>query len=82
VVPYVVSAKDVTLGYDLRVFNNSASGSSNVAQAGMVSVKAEQRISVSTVAVTPQPGGKCEVSLTLVQGDAKVGWYALDCWTK
>ena len=82
VIPYVVSAEDVKLGYDLKVFNVGPSGRSTIAQSGSVSVQAGKRTAVSSVTVTPQVGGKCEVDMTLSQGGNPIGRYSLDCSAK
>jgi hypothetical protein len=82
IVPYVTSAHDVRLRYELKVLNSGEAGSSNISQEGTLSVPAGKPKAVSSVQVTPQVGGKCEVDLTLGDGDQQAGQYSFDCGVK
>ncbi|CAG9177560.1 hypothetical protein LMG23992_03536 [Cupriavidus laharis] len=79
---YVSAAREVELQYDIRLRNSGQGSTSAVAQSGTVHVKQNQPSQVSSMAVTPVPGGKCEVGLTLREGNAVVGRYTLDCSAK
>ncbi len=79
---YVSAAREADLQYDIRLRNSGQGNSSAVAQSGTVHVTQNQPSQVSSIAVTPVPGGKCEVGLTVREGNAVVGRYTLDCSAK
>ncbi|CAG9181716.1 curli-like amyloid fiber formation chaperone CsgH [Cupriavidus pinatubonensis] len=82
IVAYVSAARETDLQYNIRLRNSGQGSSSAVAQSGMVHVGQNQPSQVSTMTVTPVRGGKCEVGLTLREGNAVVGQYTLDCSAK
>jgi len=82
VAPYVSAATDLDLQYELRLENSGAMGSSSVAQSGSLHVVAHNPKRISTIRVTPQPGGTCKVGLILRDHGQEVGSYALDCSVK
>jgi hypothetical protein len=82
VIPYVVSAQDVDLGYDLRVFRSGVSGTSNVAQSGNLALRAGESRAVSTLAVSSKRGDVCKVSITLTQAGRVVRTVSTDCGTQ
>jgi hypothetical protein len=82
VVPYVKSARDVRLQYQLNVVNTGKSGSSSISQGGTLTVSHGQPKAVSSVQVTPQAGGTCEIDLTLHEGDREVGQYSFHCMAR
>jgi len=82
VVPYVSAAVDVDLQYELKLDNSGTMGSSSVAQSGSLHVFAHSPKRISTIRVTPQPGGTCKVGLVLRDHGQEVGSYALDCSVK
>ena len=79
---YVSAAREADLQYDIRLRSSGQGSSSAIAQSGTVHVTQNQPSQVSSMAVTPVPGGKCEVGLTLREGNAVVGRYTLDCSAK
>ncbi len=82
VVPYVRSERDARLQYDLKILNSGKAGTSSISQGGAISVSTGQPKAISSVRVTPQTGGHCEVDLTLREGDEQVGQYTFDCGAK
>lgn len=82
VVPYVEWAREARLEYQLNVVNTGRTGTSNVSQGGTISVSPGRIQAVSTVQVAPQVGGRCEVDLTLREGDKEIGRYSYDCTAK
>jgi hypothetical protein len=82
VAPYVSTAVDVDLQYELKLENTGAMGSSSVAQSGSLHVFAHNPKRISTIRVTPQPGGLCKVGLVLRDHGQEVGSYTLDCSVK
>ena len=82
VVPYVEWAREARLEYQLNVVNTGGTGTSNVSQGGTISVSPGRVQAVSTVRVSPQVGGTCEVELTLRERGKKIGQYSYDCTAK
>ena len=79
---YVSAAREADLQYDIRLRSSGQGSSSAIAQSGTVHVRQNQPSQLSSMAVTPVPGGKCEVGLTLREGNAVVARYTLDCSAK
>ena len=79
VVPYVVSAQDVSVQYDLKVLKTGASGRSNIVQSGTLALRAGESRAVSNLAVSPQKGDQCSVSVTLTQAGHAVRTFTADC---
>ncbi|KAF7964200.1 hypothetical protein AWV80_40985 [Cupriavidus sp. UYMU48A] len=82
IIAYVSAAREIDLQYDIRLRNSGRGSTSAVSQSGTVHVTQNQRSQVSSMSVTPVPGGKCEVGLTLRDGNIVVGQYTLDCSAK
>jgi len=82
IAPYVSAAREVELQFDVRLLSTGQGSSSNVSQAGTLHVVPGRPSQVSSLTVTPQPGGRCEVGLTLRDGTKVVGRYTLDCSRK
>jgi hypothetical protein len=82
VIPYVVAAHDVSLGYDLRVLRTSPSGTSNISQSGELTLRAGESRAVSTLAVSSRKGEQCSVSMTLTQAGKVVRTVSTDCGTQ
>ncbi len=82
VVPYVRSERDARLRYDLKILNTGKAGTSSISQGGTIRLSAGQPQAVSSVRVSPQTGGNCEVDLTLSEGDGQLGQYTFDCGVK
>jgi Thin aggregative fimbriae synthesis protein len=82
IVPYVESPRDARFQYALKVTNTGVAGTSNISQGGEVSVSAGHAEAVSSVQLTPQRGGTCEVDLTLREDDKQIGRYSCECSVK
>ena len=78
VAPYVSAARELELQYELTLVNTGQSGSASIAQSGNLHVDANRPTRLSSVSVTPQPGGTCKLALTLREKGKEVGRYALD----
>jgi hypothetical protein len=82
VIPYVVSASDADLGYDLRVIRSGALGTSNVTQMGRLRLRAGESRAVSTLKVSSVWGDVCKVSITLTQAGRVIRTFSTDCGTR
>jgi Thin aggregative fimbriae synthesis protein len=82
VVPYVKSEREARLQYELKMLSSGRMGTSRISQGGVVSVPAQQPKAVSSVQVTPQAGGRCELDLILRERGEQVGEYFFDCGTR
>jgi Thin aggregative fimbriae synthesis protein len=79
VIPYVVAAHDTSLHYDLKVLKSGATGRSNISQSGTLALRAGESRAVSSLALTPQKGDQCSVTVTLTQAGQAVRTFAADC---
>jgi len=79
VIPYVMTARDVVLQYDLRLLNAGRGSVSRISQSNMVTVAAGQRTRLADVSVVPVRGGHCEVALTIRYEGKVLGEYSFDC---
>ncbi|WP_042880560.1 curli-like amyloid fiber formation chaperone CsgH [Cupriavidus necator] len=79
VVPYVASAQEADLQFELKLRARSGNAASSLAQAGTLHVVPGHPTRVSSLTVSQPPGGECEVGLVLRQGMAVLGRYKLDC---
>ncbi|WP_354684621.1 curli-like amyloid fiber formation chaperone CsgH [Cupriavidus necator] len=79
IAPYVASAHEAELQYEVKVSTRSGNAASSAAQAGTVHVVPGQPVRVSTLTVAPHPAAVCEVGLVLRQGMTVLGRYKLDC---
>lgn len=80
--PYVSSARELELQYDLKLLDTASIGTSTLSQSGTVHVPAVKPKRISFLRFTPQPGGNCAIGLTLRENLVPVGRYTLECGTK
>lgn len=79
VVPYVKAEHAAMLHYELKVRNSGKAGNSMISQDGTVSVSAEQAKAMSSIKVTPNRDGKCEIDLILREDGGQQQRYSANC---
>lgn len=79
IVPYVQSAADTRLHYDIDLTQRGPSGNSHISQHGQVELKAGHPASLSRVAVNAPSGGTCEMKIVLREEGKEIGVFRFDC---
>jgi hypothetical protein len=78
-IPYVSSAKDVELHYDVKLFTSSSAGRSNVAQGGDVRILAGEPHRLSSLTTTKDSSSQCSLSVSLSRGGTELTKKEFDC---
>jgi hypothetical protein len=78
-IPYVSSAKDVELHYDVKLFTSSPAGRSNVAQGGDVRILAGEPHRLSSLTTKQDSSSQCTLSVSLSRGTTELTNKQFDC---
>ncbi len=78
-VPYVKTARNMKLTYQLKLIQNRKSDHSNVRQGGTVMLHAASATPLSRIVITPITDGECRLEVTLHEGEQMLENYSFTC---
>ncbi|WP_367889802.1 curli-like amyloid fiber formation chaperone CsgH [Burkholderia sp. S171] len=82
-IPYVSSAKDIELHYDVRLFTLSPAGRSDVAQGGDLRILAGEPHRLSSLTTRQETrkdsSSRCSLSVSLSRGSTELTTKEFDC---
>lgn len=79
VVPYIRTAGETQVHYQLKLIQQGIRGQSNIGQSGTVKTEPASATPLSRITITPDKDGECRIEVTLHEGKQLLGNYRFNC---
>lgn len=79
IVPYVVSQQAQELRYRVRTVQEGNGGRSVIGQSGAVTLTENSPAALSRIALSQQPGARCEIEVVVTGADKKAQRFLFEC---